>query len=38
MYSINFIEHNEIVCLNLHYDGENNYLFINGVEIYKFKA
>ena len=25
-------------CLSLHYNGANSYLFINGVEIYKFKA
>ena len=25
-------------CLSLHYNGANSYLFVNGVEIYKFKA
>ena len=25
-------------CLNLHYNGTNSYLFINGTEITKFKA
>ena len=25
-------------CLSLHYFGANSYLFINGTEIYKFKA
>ena len=25
-------------CLNLHYNGANSYLFVNGTEIYKFKA
>ena len=25
-------------CLSLHYNGENSYLFVNGTEIYKFKA
>ena len=38
MYSINFIERNKKVCLTLHYKGGNSYLFVNGTEIYKFKA
>ena len=38
MYSINFINTNEKFCLSLHYNGENSYLFVNGTEIYKFKA
>ena len=25
-------------CLSLHYNGANSYLFVNGIEIYKFKA
>ena len=25
-------------CLSLHYSGANSYLFVNGTEIYKFKA
>ena len=25
-------------CLSLHYNGKNSYLFVNGTEIYKFKA
>ena len=25
-------------CSSLHYNGANSYLFINGIEIYKFKA
>ena len=25
-------------CLILHYNGANSYLFVNGIEIYKFKA
>ena len=37
-YSINFIENNKKFCLNLHYDGANSCLFINGTEIIKFKA
>ena len=38
MYSINFTENNKKFCLSLHYDGANNYLFVNGTEIHKFKA
>ena len=38
MYSINFTENNKKLCLNLHYNGANSYLFVNGIEIYKFKA
>ena len=25
-------------CLSLHYNGVNNYIFVNDVEIYKFKV
>ena len=25
-------------CLSLHYNGVNSYLFVNGTDIYKFKA
>ena len=28
----------EKFCLGLHYNGANSYLFVNGSEIYKFKA
>ena len=38
MYSINFTVTNKNFCLNLHYNGANSYLFVNGLEIYKFKA
>ena len=38
MYSINFTEHNKDLCLSVHYNGTNNYLFVNGKEIHKFKA
>ena len=38
LYSINFTENNKKFCLSLHYDGDNSYLFVNGTEIYKFKA
>ena len=38
MYSINFTEKNKKFCLILHYNRANSYLFVNGAEIYKFKA
>ena len=38
MCSINFTEHNKKFCLSLHYNGANNYLFVNGKETDKFKA
>ena len=38
MYSINFTELNKKLCLSLHYNGANSYLFVNGKEIHKFKA
>ena len=37
MYSINFTVTKKF-CLSLHYNGANSYLFVNGTEIYKFKA
>ena len=38
MYLINFAATNIKFCLSLHYNGANSYLFVNGTEIYKFKA
>ena len=38
MYSINFTVTNVQFCMSLHYNGANSYLFVNGTEIYKFKA
>ena len=38
MYSINFTVTKNKFCLSLHYDRVNRYLFVNGTEIYKFKA
>ena len=38
MYSFNFTEKNKKLCLSFHYNGANSYLFVNGTEIYKFKA
>ena len=38
MYSINFTVIKMKFCFSLHYNGANSYLFVNGTEIYKFKA
>ena len=38
MSSINFTVTKKNFCLSLHYNGANSYLFVNGTEIYKFKA
>ena len=38
MYSINFTVTHKKFCLSLHYSGASSYLFVNGTEIYKFKA
>ena len=38
MYSINFTVTLKKLFLSLHYNGANSYLFVNGTEIYKFKA
>ena len=38
MYSVNFTDNGDKYCLSLHYNGASSYLFVNGVEIIKFKA
>ena len=38
MYSIKITVTKNKFCLSLHYNGANSYLFVNGTEIYKFKA
>ena len=38
MYSVNFTDSRKKCCLNLHYNGANSYLFVNSLEIIKFKA
>ena len=38
MYAINFTVTKKKFCLSLHYNGVNSYLFLNGTEIFKFKA
>ena len=37
-YSVNFTKSKGRLCLSLHYNGDNSYLFVNGTEICKFKA
>ena len=36
--SISFTVTNKNFCLSLHYNGVNSYVFVDGAEIYKFKA
>ena len=38
IYSINFTDTKKKFCLGLHYNGAKSYLFVNGTEIYKFRA
>ena len=38
MYSINLTVTRKKFCLSLKYNGVNSYLFVNGKEVYKFKA
>ena len=38
MYSVNFTVTKKEICLSLHYNRGNSYLFFNGTEICKFKA
>ena len=37
-FSINFSKANSKFCLSFHYNADNNYLFVNGKEIFKFKS
>ena len=37
-YSVNFTSENTKLCLSLHYNGANGYLFVYGTDIFKFKA
>ena len=37
-YPINFTQSGKRFALNLHYDGSNNFLFVNATKIYQFKA
>ena len=38
MYFITFTATEKKFFLNLHYNGANNYLFVNGTEVYTFKG
>ena len=38
MHTINFTVTKNKFYLSLHYNGASSYLFVNGTEIYKFKA
>ena len=38
MYSIKFTVTKKKFCFSLHYNGGNSYLFVIGIEIYKFKV
>ena len=38
MHSTNFIVYSKKVCLGLHYNSDDRYLFVNGRQIVKFKA
>ena len=37
-FYICFTEQKEKLCLSLHCNGVNSYIFVNGVQIYKFKS
>ena len=37
-YSINFARSQRKFCLSFHYNGSNNFLFVNGTKIHQFKA
>ena len=37
-YTPNFTVNGKKNCLSLHYNGDNSYLFVNNIEIVKFKA
>ena len=38
IYLIKFTVKRKKICLSLHYNGAISYIFVNGTEIYKFKA
>ena len=38
MFSTNLCKASTNFWLSLHYNGDNSYLFVNGKEIFKFKA
>ena len=38
IYPINFTQPNKRFVFSLHYNGSNNFLFVNATKIYQFKA
>ena len=38
IYTAKFSVHGKKVCLSLHYNGNDSYLFVNGRQIVKFKS
>ena len=38
VYKTNFTQQHKKIVLSLHYNGDNSYLFVNGVQALKFKA
>ena len=38
MYNLNFTVSGKKFCMSLHYNGANSYLFVNGVEQFKFNG
>ena len=38
LYNINFTVSGKKPCLSLYYNDDNSYLFVNGIEQFKFKA
>ena len=37
-YPINFTRYGKKIVLSLHYNGSNNFLFVNAVKMYQFKG
>ena len=37
-FNVNFSKANTKFCLGLHYNSDNSYLFVNGKEVFQFKA
>ena len=38
MYSVSFTANGDKYCLSLYYNRASSYLFVNGIEIFEFKA
>ena len=37
-YSVNFSRSNRKNCLSMHYNGNNSFLYVNAIKVYRFKA